>query len=809
MIRLAQVGTFDVDNLGDLLFPVVFGRLVAELADELGIRIECTFFSPQGIAAGRLYRDQAGSLALEHLDRIDADAPFDLIFVGGGDIIRDDDAALAPIYGPQGPPMAFSRLSSPLRTADARLVLLMPGVPFQVAPGFAIFIENSFRRLRFAAVRDRFSAGRLRGLIPAHVRLEVLPDIVGAIAHFHSRAQLLALENFPVAPDLRRTGYICFQAQPAWCADVSGTAQALRHLERKTGLPVVLLGIGTCLGDDGFLRQLAERFSFALACPPDAAGSGTLLHKVAVIAASRGFVGSSLHGAILAHAYGVPHFCFSGAALSKVRGYYETCATGRRYADFAEFCGQLDAISECISSQDQRRPDEAAVAEKPSDYARIKAFVRNAIESVTDRRPRGLSGFAQEVDLQYRQLQAERRRLEAQIDDLRRVVAQRDARVAELERAAVDPGALNLATQPGAGGSGPPAFHALSTSYPRLGAAVRRTVKFVWWSITFQLFKKYRERQERIAAELNIRRLHNDPALAVPFSWVRSTAAAAPSVAVICHMYFEEMAGEFKGYLSNIPFRFDLFVTTDTDAKKQIIESAFNGWARGRVEVRLAANRGRDIAPKLVTCADVYGRYEYVLHIHSKHSLHGAHLAGWRKYLLETLLGSPEIVASVFAVFRLLPNIGMIAPPHFKGVLPATGWRSNYRNAEMFARRLALKLERDGAIDFPSGSMFWARSAALLPILRIGLSSDDFPAEQGQTDGTLAHVIERLYFHICESAGYDWIKVAKPDLLRDTGQSVIEVKTFEELAGFAVTRRLRLLREGHNAGRGPLRVNVP
>ncbi len=35
MIRIAQVGTFDVDNLGDLLFPVVFGRLVAELADEL------------------------------------------------------------------------------------------------------------------------------------------------------------------------------------------------------------------------------------------------------------------------------------------------------------------------------------------------------------------------------------------------------------------------------------------------------------------------------------------------------------------------------------------------------------------------------------------------------------------------------------------------------------------------------------------------------------------------------------------------------------------------------------------------------
>jgi polysaccharide pyruvyl transferase WcaK-like protein len=808
MIRIAQVGTFDVDNLGDLLFPVVFGRLVAELAEELDTLIECTFFSPQGLAAGQLYRDQPGSLALEHLDRIDTDSPFDLIFIGGGDIIRDDDASLASIYGPNASSMAFSHLSSPIKAAETRLVLLMPGVPFPLSPSFEIFLENSFRRLRFAAVRDRFSAERLSGLVPADIRLEVLPDIVGAIAHFYSRAQLLALETPLVAPDLRRTGYICFQTQPAWCADVDSTGQVLRQLEHKTGLPVVLIEIGKCLGDDRFLSQLAERFSFALARPPDATGPGTLMQKVAVIAASRGFVGSSLHGVILAHAYGVPHFCFSGAALSKVRGFYETCATGRYYSDFAECFGQLDAISECLSRAVKRVSDEAAVASKSSDYERVKHFVRKAIASVTGQRPRRSSDFTQHVDLQYRRFQTEQRQLEEQIADLHRAVVQRDGRFAGLDHAAAERDVRSLATQNGLSGSAPSPFHALSTRYPRLRVALRRTIKFAWWSITFQLFEKYRERRERLAAQTHIRPPRNDHALAVPFPWVPLVADSALSVAVICHMFFDEMAEEFKGYLSNIPFQFDLCITTNTTEKKQNIESTFNGWKRGKVEVRLSENRGRDIAPKLITCADIYSKYEYVLHIHSKHSPHWAQLAGWRKYLLETLLGSSEIVLSVFQIFRNLPNIGMIAPQHLESVRPAIGWRLNYKNAETFSHRLALKLDMDGDIDFPSGSMFWARSAALMPILSIGLSFDDFPIEKGQTDGTLAHVIERLYFHICESAGYDWIKVAKPDLLRDTRQRAIDVKTPEELSKFFVTHQVRLLTEGHNAGRGPQRVHL-
>src|SRR5262249_13012858 len=69
---------------------------------------------------------------------------------------------------------------------------------------------------------------------------------------------------------------------------------------------------------------------------------------------------------------------------------------------------------------------------------------------------------------------------------------------------------------------------------------------------------------------------------------------------------------------------------------------------------------------------------------------------------------------------------------------------------------------------FPSGSMFWARSAALRPLLDLNLSYGDFPEEAGQIDGTPAHAIERLYYYACERAGFTWLKVAHPELFAHT-----------------------------------------
>jgi glycosyltransferase involved in cell wall biosynthesis len=272
----------------------------------------------------------------------------------------------------------------------------------------------------------------------------------------------------------------------------------------------------------------------------------------------------------------------------------------------------------------------------------------------------------------------------------------------------------------------------------------------------------------------------NDCCLAVPFDYAIEKPIITPSVAVICHLYYPEILEEFKHYLSNIPFSFDLFITTDSEDKKNYVVNGLLDWNKGAVDVRLVPNRGRDIAPKLISCRDVYDRYEFFLHIHSKKSLHMEVLAGWRSYLLETLLGSEKIVTSIFEAFTNDPMLGMIAPEHCDLIRHLFGWAGNFDTAKEFSSQFGVKLSLHGKIDFPSGSMFWGRSAAIKPLLELCLTMDDFPPESNQTDATFAHVIERLYFFVCEQAGYRWVKIASPALLKNV-ERVIVVNSKESL----------------------------
>ena len=260
------------------------------------------------------------------------------------------------------------------------------------------------------------------------------------------------------------------------------------------------------------------------------------------------------------------------------------------------------------------------------------------------------------------------------------------------------------------------------------------------------------------------RQIEQDFSVAVPFSYPAEPLKAAPSLAVICHLFHPEMAEEFRAYLNNIPFPADLCISTDTEQKRARIAGHFSGWDRGKVELRVTPNRGRDIAPKLVGFRDAHESHDYVLHLHSKASHHAEFLAPWRHFLLENLVGSPEIVRSVFEAFHRLPKLGVVLPQHFEPVRRWLDWNGNFPAAQLLAARMGVALQPDRALDFPSGSMFWARTAALRPLLDLNLRFEDFPEENGKLDTTPAHAIERLYLFVCEKAGYRWLKTAQPAL---------------------------------------------
>ena len=282
----------------------------------------------------------------------------------------------------------------------------------------------------------------------------------------------------------------------------------------------------------------------------------------------------------------------------------------------------------------------------------------------------------------------------------------------------------------------------------------------------------------------------SDAAMAVPFGFA-PLAAPVPRVAVICHLFYPDVAAELLSYLANIPGDADLYVSTDTEEKRAVLVQAVRGWDRGSVDLRVMPNRGRDIAPKLVGFASAHAGYDLVLHLHSKRSDHASFLAPWRSFLFETLLGSPATVTSIMDAFARLPRLGMLAPLHFEAIRRWIGWNGNMAQARTLAARMGVTLQPGRAVDFPSGSMFWARPAALYPLLDLRLGFEDFPDEGDQTDHTTAHAIERLFFYACETSGHDWLKIADPALFHDPS-AIVPIETPDALQAFAASHRVRL-----------------
>jgi len=253
-----------------------------------------------------------------------------------------------------------------------------------------------------------------------------------------------------------------------------------------------------------------------------------------------------------------------------------------------------------------------------------------------------------------------------------------------------------------------------------------------------------------------------DASMAVPFGF----AVAAPSpglrVAAACHLFHPDMADEFLGVLANIPGRLDLLLSTDTPEKHAAIARTFARWDKGDVRIDIVENRGRDIAPKLTAYAGLYADHDVVLLLHSKRNAHFVDGVGWRRYLLHTLAGSPAIAGSILAAFHRDPRLGLVMAQHWAPLRGRLDWGANFHPARDLARRMGFRLSPAHVLDFPSGSMFWVRPAALAPLLALGWRVESFPAEAGQPDATPAHAVERLFLFVCEAAGYRWAKVCDP-----------------------------------------------
>lgn len=298
-MRIAHFGTFDVENYGDLLFPLVLERRLAHLGAEI------VHVSPVGGAA--VLPDARPSLASKEA----FESQFDAVMVGGGNILHARETSL-PAYGksPERARLAYAELwlgaSELAARLEVPLVWNAPGVPAAFGPATAPFVAWAAASCDRLAVRDSGSAHRLRSAGFAGP-VAIVPDTALDVASLWPAEQrraafrdAFAARKVDAIPE--RTVFIHLNSRYA-TGEAGEIAERVARIARRFDALPILAALGGCHGDG----ELARRVGRAMPGPVLVLDElRSLCEAAACIEASVAYVGSSLHGLITACAFGRP-----------------------------------------------------------------------------------------------------------------------------------------------------------------------------------------------------------------------------------------------------------------------------------------------------------------------------------------------------------------------------------------------------------------------------------------------------------------------------------------------------------------------
>lgn len=229
------------------------------------------------------------------------------------------------------------------------------------------------------------------------------------------------------------------------------------------------------------------------------------------------------------------------------------------------------------------------------------------------------------------------------------------------------------------------------------------------------------------------------------------------NIAIQLHLYYDDLKQEFFNYFNNMPFKFDLYISCREEIDTENLKNFFSGLTNvNEIIVRTTQNRGRDIAPLYVLFKKELLAHKYFLHIHSKKSLFtGGERVSWRQRNMNALIGSAATVKKIFRIFNDL-NAGLIFPDALEFKSPIINdWLANKAQGISLLRKFNIEYDEGSYFSYPAGSFFWAKTEAVRPIFDLNLTYEDFPEERGQTDGTLAHALERVISFVSIKKGFD------------------------------------------------------
>ena len=292
-VRIAMVGTFDLENLGDLLFAyVAHHELSARLSD-----VEIELFSYRALDPPSWpLKVRAVHTLAQRLGE------FDLLIVGGGHVVRgDEDVApgYAPTHATTPHPYGLWMVPTILAAgAGVPVAWNAIGAIDSVDATFEPLVAAALGGVTYLAVRDLPSARFVRAHQP-RAEPVVVPDTVFGIA------RLLGGPASDEASGVLRAhgvdgGYVVVQPA-AHLEPCRAAVEAICATAAARGLAVVELPCGPCHHDTAGRLGLSAP-TVAIREWPEP------LVVAELLAGAQAVVASSLHAGIVATSAGVPLF---------------------------------------------------------------------------------------------------------------------------------------------------------------------------------------------------------------------------------------------------------------------------------------------------------------------------------------------------------------------------------------------------------------------------------------------------------------------------------------------------------------------
>jgi GT2 family glycosyltransferase/polysaccharide pyruvyl transferase WcaK-like protein len=327
-MTIAHFGTFDVDNYGDCLFPLLLERRTAEAG------FKSVHVSPRGIATR--WPDSARTISLEEASA-SADQ-FTSVVLGGGHIVRAHPTSLdfynySNVSGHLVYPSLWLSASALAHRSNIPLCWNAPGVPRPLSGRFSKLLQWGLSRSRYLAVRDRRSCEHLLAS-GVSLHIHVVPDTALEVRHLWSKAELdLAYRTlFGEQSCLVPERSVVFNLKKKYISgNVDELAQCLDRIATFLRASPILLALGPCHGDEDISLAVARKMTTS----PMVRTPRSLSEVVACISQAELYAGSSLHGAITAASFRTPSIVIAN----------EEKVGFRKFSGFLAQVGIPDALS--------------------------------------------------------------------------------------------------------------------------------------------------------------------------------------------------------------------------------------------------------------------------------------------------------------------------------------------------------------------------------------------------------------------------------------------------------------------------------